>query len=62
MLFAIVLIASQPQFCWYSDGWRGSGYYNCATGPWVKEYDQQQVPHRHEDRHERRDNQQARLS
>ena len=53
MLFAIVLIASQPQFCWYSDGWRGSGYYNCATGPWVKEYDQQCVPRCREYKHER---------
>jgi hypothetical protein len=44
MLFALVLVASQPSFRWYSDGWHGSGYYNCETGPWVKEYDQQQVP------------------
>jgi hypothetical protein len=53
MLFAILLMASRPEFCWYSDSWRGSGYYNCKLGPWVKEYDQQQVPRRRDYKHER---------
>jgi hypothetical protein len=44
LLLAALLMTSRPEFCWYSDGWRGSGYYNCDTGPWVKEYDQQYVP------------------
>jgi hypothetical protein len=44
MLFALLLLASQPQWCWYSDGWHGSGHYDCDLGPWVKEYDQLHVP------------------
>jgi len=53
LLLAALLIASRPEFCWYSDGWRGSGYYNCKLGPWVKEYDQQQMPRRRGYKHER---------
>jgi len=48
LLAAWLLADSQPRFCWFSDGWRGSGSYNCETGPWVKEYEQQQVPRRRE--------------
>jgi hypothetical protein len=52
-LLAALLIASRPEFCWFSDGWRGSGYYNCEHGPWVKEYDQQHMPRRRDYKHER---------
>ena len=53
LLLAAWLVASRLEFCWYSDGWRGSGYYNCKLGPWVKEYDQQQMPRRRGYKHER---------
>jgi hypothetical protein len=45
MLFAVLLIAAQQ--CWFSDGWHGSGYYDCRFGPWQRDEQTVEPPRRY---------------
>jgi hypothetical protein len=53
MLFAILLIATQQ--CWFSDGWHGSGYYDCRFGPWQRDEQTVEPPRRYKPEQRERD-------